>query len=953
MIKLVLVLISLMGFIHLYSQNSFVLMDENQVWKRSQIVPTPSFVEGVNDSFFDASTGWMMINEPLGDVKKLLLKDEGWEPMTKQLTNMGSRIPNYKTRLFKRAFKFPDSFKGRRIIIRFEGIAHAAKLYVNGAFIRDHWGSFSAWTADITDYVRDGKAVVGIFTDERRAGLAAYTNGCAFEPLYISGIQYGVSCYAVPQNYIVRANQDVFFDSDYKDAKLRISMNIAQHSKSKENTIKVEVKSPEGKIITVIPSTFTVPSGAKDFYIESTVFNPVKWDAEHPELCTMDVSLYSDDKKMETVSRKIGFRQVELRGRNLFVNGQEVKFRGIWGGNDAKQLRDLNINHVRKNWPTQGFLDSCDLFGVYVLDEIPVTFSRGNVSDNPEDANRWLQMMADMVERDYSHPSVIMWSHGNESNPGSSTLKVHQFIKNEDPQRPDMFSWAQDVPLEEELPYDIYSFHYPDVMKGPKTLTEYQSSVFNSESQIVKRYPQPVMPVIADEFAHVAFGNAVDKDPNIRNFWGEGVKLFWDYMYNTNGSLGGNQFGVFTSLESNINAPEEWLLRKAYSPVRIEDEYLVISNSGNLTFKVQNRFCHTNLSEIQLQWTIGKHSGTMMCPAIAPAQYGLITMPVKHAKQGDVVELAFVGKDGFQFDEYALPAGAVAFAMPVFSNKAPMLNENEESFSISGDKFKIEISKQSGQIISGVFNNHKLITGGPQLNINGTKDPLPDWNCKSVSALIEGNLAIVKIEGSYSNNKIAFTLQIDGEGMIATNYSVSDFSIEPLPSHELPWNNSYYGGFSEIGVKFELTSEIDRLSWDRKALWSVYPENHIGASKGTAYKTAQVNPNDWGTFTSDKGTFMTIRSNEQPYTNNFRGMKEYIRAATAFAGNMKCGLQVFSPMTDAIRMQPSSKQNGNVEMLINNQWNYPTLGLGNYMKRPIFTFEKGFKGLVRMRFVAE
>jgi hypothetical protein len=928
-------------------------MDENPVWKRSQIVPVPSYVEGVSDFFFDASSGWMMINEPQGEIKKLLSTEKGWEPMTKQLTNVGSRVPNFQTRLFKRAFTFPESFKGRRVIICFEGVAHAAKLYVNGSFVRDHWGSFSAWTADITDYIKDGKAIVGIFTDERRTGLAAYTNGCAFEPLYISGIQYGVSCYAVPKNYIVRANQDVFFDSNYKDARLRIYMNIAQYSKSKENTIKIEIISPEGKAITVVPSTFIVPGGGKDFYIEPTVINPVKWDAEHPGLCTMNVSLYSDEKRMETVSRKIGFRQVELKGRNLFVNGQEVKFRGIWGGNDAKQLRDLNINHVRKNWPTQGFLDSCDMFGVYVLNEIPVTFSRGNVSDNPEDADRWLEMMADMLERDYSHPSVVMWSHGNESNPGSTTLKVHQLIKGEDPQRPDMFSWAQDVPINEELPYDIYSFHYPDVMKGPKTLTEYQSSVFNSESQIVKRYPQPVMPVIADEFAHVAFGSAVDKDPNIRNFWGEGIKLFWDYMFNTHGSLGGNQFGVFTSLESKINAPEEWLLRKAYSPVRIEDEYLGLTDEGNLNFKVQNRFCHTNLSEIQLQWKMGNQSGSMMCPAIAPAQYGVITLPVKPARQGDVVELAFVRKDGFQFDEYALPAGAVPFAMPAFSDKAPVLNEHEELFIISGDKFKIEINKQDGQIISGVFNNHKLITGGPQLNINGTKETLPDWSCKSVSALTVGNLALVKIEGSYSTNKVTFTLQIDGVGMIATNYAVSDFSIEPLPSHELPWNNSYYGGFSEIGVKYELVSDIDRLSWDRKALWSVYPESHIGAPKGTAYKTTPVNPNDWGTFTTDKGTFMIFRLNEQPFTNNFRGMKEYIRTATAYAGSMECGLQVFSPMTDAVRMQPSSRKNGNVELLINNQWSYPTLGLGNYMKRPIFTFEKGFKGVVRMRFVAE
>lgn len=932
-------------------KTEIVPMPENQVWERSQIIPVPSFVESVDNLYFDASDGWMMINEPQGNIVDLLSTDEGWEPMTKQLTNKGVRVPNYQARLFKRIFTFPDSFDGQRVILRFEGVAHAAKLYVNGQFVRDHWGSFSAWTSDITDYIEDGKAIVGVYTDERREGLAAYTNGAAFEPIYITGIQYGVSCYAVPQNYIVRANQDIFFDNEYKNAGLRIYMNIAKHSDAKVNEIKIEVKSPEGKTIKVSPSTFTIPESMGDFYVEPMVKNPVKWDAEHPELCTMEVSLYSDGKKVETVSRKIGFREVELRGRNLFVNGQEVKFRGIWGGNDAKQLRDLNINHVRKDWPTQGFLDSCDMFGVYVLDEIPATFTRGTTADDPEIAKQWLELMADMIERDYSHPSVVMWSHGNESNPGTTTLKVHNLIKAEDPQRPDMFSWAQDIPVDAELPYDIYSFHYPDVMKGPGRLAEYGSAVFNSESQVEKRVPPPVMPVIADEFAHVPIGGAANRDPNICNFWGESIKLFWDYMYNTDGSLGGDQFGIFTGLESHVNAPEEWLIRKAYSPVHIEDEYLKLQDDGNLLFRVQNRFCHTDLNEIELQWKIGNNSGLIMCPSISPSEYGVIALPVKEVKSGDIVELAFVRKDGFQVDEYALTIGEDPFVMPNFSGQAPEMNENEGSFIVSGNKFKIEISKKTGQIVTGDYDGKPIITGGPQLYISGSNEPLPEWKCNSVSATLNNNLSVVKLEGTYATCKAVFTLQIDDQGMIVTNYSVTDFNIDPLPAHDLPWNNQYYGGFSEIGVKYLVTGDIDRLSWDRKALWSVYPDNHIGAPKGTAYKIMPANPNDWGALTSDQGTYMGRGSAEQPYTNNFRGMKEYIRTATAFAEIMNCGLQVFSPMTDAVRMQPSQNDNGNIEMLINNQWNYPTLGLGNYMKEPIYVQGNSFEGVVRMRFV--
>ena len=92
--------------------------------------------------------------------------------------------------------------------------------------------------------------------------------------------------------------------------------------------------------------------------------------------------------------------------------------------------------------------------------------------------------------------------------------------------------------------------------------------------------------------------DAAIKDPNIRNFWGESIKLFWDYMYNTNGSLGGNQFGVFTALGTKVNSPEEWLLRKAYSPVSVDEASLTLTEMTNLSFKVQNRFAIPTLMRL-------------------------------------------------------------------------------------------------------------------------------------------------------------------------------------------------------------------------------------------------------------------------------------------------------------------------------------------------------------------
>ena len=101
----------------------------------------------------------------------------------------------------------------------------------------------------------------------------------------------------------------------------------------------------------------------------------------------------------------------------------------MWGGNDAKQLRDLNVNHTRQKWVTESFLDSCDHYGVYVLDEVPVDFAKYGPEIDPKYAYQWLSLISDLMERDYSHPSVVMWGLGNESFQGSNVLKSFFLLK--------------------------------------------------------------------------------------------------------------------------------------------------------------------------------------------------------------------------------------------------------------------------------------------------------------------------------------------------------------------------------------------------------------------------------------------------------------------------------------------------------------------------------------------
>ena len=216
------------------------------------------------------------------------------------------------------------------------------------------------------------------------------------------------------------------------------------------------------------------------------VASPLKWDAEHPNLYTLEVSVIgADGAVMQTLSRKFGFIKIERVGRKVLVNGKEVKLRGLWGGNSVQDLVDNNINHTRQKWVTEDFLDDCDRLGVYVTDENPVDFAKNPVASDPQLLSQYMSFMADLVERDRDHPSVIMWGLDNESDYGSNVEPTFKYVRAEEPQRLTQFSWASEVPANRDLPYDVFSFHYPP-FNGD--LASYSNSAFNSHS-LVSRPP--------------------------------------------------------------------------------------------------------------------------------------------------------------------------------------------------------------------------------------------------------------------------------------------------------------------------------------------------------------------------------------------------------------------------------------------------------------------------------
>ena len=679
---------------------------DNPIWPRPVIVPVPELTAGVTQTVAIVRENWKTISNPEGEFWTDTTNFSGWRDFS-----LGGRRGGFggfgggsSQSAFRASLQIPADYAGHCVMLRFDGVSNGAKIWVNGKFVREHWGSFMPFTCDITDFVKPGKSanlVVGV--DDSKTGLAQYVRG--------GGLQRDVKLFAEPMDYISRFHIATDFDAQYHDAILKVWLRMDFHG-GESGRVKLSLKNAQGQAVELNPDIIELSRATPETITDVPVASPLKWDAEHPNLYTLAVSVIgADGAVLQTLSRKFGFVKMERVGRRVLVNGREVKLRGLWGGNSIQDMVDNNINHTRQKWVTEEMLDDCDRLGVYVTDENPVDFAKNPVASDPQFLPQYMSFMADLVERDRDHPSVIMWGLDNESEYGSNVEPTFKYVRAEDPQRLSQFSWGSHIPVDHELPYDVYSFHYPPF---DGDLASYGNSAFNPHSLILDRQPQPQVPVIADEYAHLPIYNPdeLKRDPNVHNFWGESIKFYWEKMFVTDGCLGGDIFGLPGNRGSR--PPEYWLIKKAYSPVRVDNQTLVNPGAAKpLNIRVKNWFDHTDLNELKIHWSAGNESGDLAGPAVAPHAEGDFQIPAPDWKEGDVVALKFQRADGLVVDESALPVSPILPALPTPQGPPPQVAEDTNAITIAGNDFSLVFSKQTGLITRGVFQGAEIIESGP------------------------------------------------------------------------------------------------------------------------------------------------------------------------------------------------------------------------------------------------
>ena len=486
----------------------------NSVWARPEIIPLPVTVTGVANPVISLNGTWKFTMSPPGSFWQNSVDPSSWSDITvpAECVMQGFNISQGVEYPYKKSISIPSDFSGKRVKLRFDGVYSYARVWVNGTFVRDHNGGFTSWECDITNYVTPGQSVwitIGVTdnaNDPSQESRYAHHN--------IGGILGNVKLVALPANYAARCQAETDLDASYVNATLKVTAGMVFNGGSSA-TVNLTLKNPQGGTVTINPSSINLTSGTPEATVNIPVTAPQKWDAEHPNLYTLDASIVVGGSTVETISKKIGFREVVKNGNKVYVNGKEIKLRGgchhnvhptlgrmandTLDQNDVLLFREANFNFFRTSHypPSEKFLEFCDQYGMFVQEESAVCFADGTIND-PNYTPHYMNQFTEMIERDRNHPSVIIWSLGNETNWGTNYQKELDYVRLEDTSRPLIVSWGSSN-------VDIYSNHYPG-----------WNSNFSSAG----------MPRLNDEFAHVCCYNTdtLRRDPGVRNFWGKASK---------------------------------------------------------------------------------------------------------------------------------------------------------------------------------------------------------------------------------------------------------------------------------------------------------------------------------------------------------------------------------------------------------------------------------------------
>ena len=640
--------------------------------------------------------------------------------------------PSDETGIYRYRFLTPDCEKNDRIKLFFDGVMTDAEVWVNGKSAGQiHQGAFYRFSYDITSLLKaEGENLLEVKVAKQSANKSVNAAERRADWWLYGGIYRPVWLEVVPA-----VSMEHFILDARADGSLRASVRMAGNAKGHVLAVSIrELK--DGKPLRTLQGKEQVscPLATSGRETEFTSkWSDVKvWNTEAPELYVARLELKDRSGNVIQVrEERIGFRTIEffpqdgiyLNGTRLIVKGINRHSFSVDGGRttsaamsrqDALLIKEMNMNAVRSHYPPdEHFLDMCDSLGLVYIDELSGWHGR-------YDTETGARLIREMVERDVNHPSVILWSNGNEG--GWNTDNDSLFCKYDKFQRRHVIHpWADFDGLD--------THHYPAYLTG------------------VARFTNGYKVFMPTEFMHAMYDQG----------GGAGLRDFWD-RWMTNPMFAGGFIWVFCDeapkrsdrggvLDSDgSNAPDGvvgprrekegsfYAIRSQWSPVQIKP--LLITEHFDGSFFVSNEYIYTNLKDCRMTYEVlscdipmqGAVSrilarGEVTLPALSPGETGKarFSLPASFA-EGDVLKLEAFDRDGHRICDWSFP---IRLANPYFqrhlaqvstglSGNTVSARNNGKEIVLKSEKVSVTFDAATGMILRVLSGNTEIpLTNGP------------------------------------------------------------------------------------------------------------------------------------------------------------------------------------------------------------------------------------------------
>ena len=822
----------------------------------------PHLVAGVYNPVLSLNGIWSFNEKPATYFYERKQMGQEWKPIVVpgQWSMQGFQVDSAAFGGYQTTFTLPADWSGKRVKLRFDGVSSESVVYLNGKEIGSHMGGMTAFELDVTNGLRSGENVLALRVRSESLAdmLGSLTQYAAHQ---LGGITRKVTLFAVPEVHLSDLRIVTDLDDAYKDAELKVYVSVTNASANVQKNLSVRL-SVSGEPVVLSQAIPEIAAGSTwSGWLTGKIASPKKWDSEHPNLYTLKVELGTSEKIVEQVKKRFGFREIQIQGNRMLVNGKAVKLKGVCrhemhpltgrvmnpalARKDIELYRDANCNFIRTSHypPCEEMLEVCDELGMFVEVEAPVCWLGHHANENWKVLDYReqkyypyvLQVNMEMIQFYRNHPSIIFWSMANESYWNKEFAQVQVYMEKADPTRPLTFHDQGYGGFNNQgSTAPISNIHYP----GPDGY---------------KVAAKSDRPMTYGEYCHLNVYNRSElvTDPGVRSDWALALAPTWENMYKTPGVLGGSIWSGIDDIFQLPNGdavgygawgpidgwrrpkPEYWDMKKIYSPIRVTTKTL--SPAKELVIDLENRYTYTNLNELQVNWVYGEEKGSIFVD-LEPGEKGQLRVRPVHPEKANELYLSFVDPRGFTADEYLIPVGRqIQNESQVLAAVPTRLKEKKDRYMITGKDFTCEISRISGQILSVKKGKKEVLNGGPWLmalpltsggcypnhnaNMPAFNDLCSDWKVEKVDAVREGNDVVVKVKGAYKEFAGSYDLKVNANGELSVVYAFD--ALEDVNPRQ--W-----------GLVFEAPVSFDQTFWCRDGLWSVYPSDHISRPVGEA-----------------------------------------------------------------------------------------------------------------------